>query len=650
MSEMDELLQQKLVALEKGAAPEAVLQDLPAGADELKPLITLAAEVRETPHPQPSPEHIRVLQYKILSEAKELSRNRVNRSRGSSFTWIFATGLAGATFLCVFAVIALVGVGLWPRGSNSSQTATLVDVIGQVEVASPVGSWQPLADGDKIESGQRMRVGSQSNATLVFFEGSRTTVDSNSELVFTHLGGSRSSGLQVEIDQTSGKTSHSVVPLGGSSSTFVVDTPAGAATVRGTTFSVTVIGEQALFTVDKGEVTVSNADRKVSVAAGQATLSRSNEAPAAPAYRFALNDQLASINGDQWVFPGVSFQVMDETIITGNPQIGDNLLVQGRIIADQWVADSVEPSFEDGEQFEFTGVVEQISAESWLINSVSVLVNEVTEMDDGIAVGDTVKVIYTLLKANRWLALEIERLEVEDESSPTSTDTPAGTLTPVATVVNCTGNERQPKAETLAQTYGVTYEEIMSWFCQGFGFGEIDLAYGLSRETGHTVADIFALRRMGLGWGEIKRRALLTPTATATITTTVTATITPTFTATPPLTVTVTPTSTMTPTPTLTPTITPTPAATQVTDCTGANPQPKGQKLAELYGVPYEEIMGWFCQGFGFGEIDLAYSLSAQTGTPVDQIFAMKSSGMGWGEIKKQLTGDNKENKKPKKP
>ena len=60
--------------------------------------------------------------------------------------------------------------------------------------------------------------------------------------------------------------------------------------------------------------------------------------------------------------------------------------------------------------------------------------------------------------------------------------------------------------------------------------------------------------------------------------------------------------------------------------------------------------MGWFCQGFGFGEIDLAYSLSAQTGTPVDQIFAMKSSGMGWGNIKKQLTGDKKENKKPKKP
>jgi len=218
-----------------------------------------------------------------------------------------------------------------------------------------------------------MRVGSQSNATLVFFEGSRTTVGSNSELVFKHLDGSRSSGLQVEIDQTTGKTNHSVVPLSGSNSKFVVNTPADEVTVRGTIFSVTVMGEQALFAVDKGVVTVSNADQKVSVAAGQATSSRSDEAPAAPAYRFTLNLHLASVDGDQWVGPEVSFQVVDETIIAGSPQIGDELLVQGRIIADQWVADSIEPAPEDGEQLEYTGVVELISAESWLVSSVSVV-------------------------------------------------------------------------------------------------------------------------------------------------------------------------------------------------------------------------------------------------------------------------------------
>ncbi len=232
--------------------------------------------------------------------------------------------------------------------------------------------------------------------------------------------------------------------------------------------------------------------------------------------------------------------------------------MQGRIVANEWVADSIEPSPEDGEQFEFTGVIDVIGEESWQISGVSVLVNEVTELDGDLAKGDAVKVTYTILENDRWLALKIERLEPEDESTPEPTDTPAGTLTPPATVVNCTGNERQPKAESLAQEYGVSYEEIMSWFCQGFGFGEIDLAYGLSRDTGHTVADIFAMRKSGLGWGEIKRRVLLTPTATVIISPTATATVTltPTITATPPLTVTVTPTFTVTPTPTPTPLVT----------------------------------------------------------------------------------------------
>ncbi len=65
-------------------------------------------------------------------------------------------------------------------------------------------------------------------------------------------------------------------------------------------------------------------------------------------------------------------------------------------------------------------------------------------------------------------------------------------------------------------------------------------------------------------------------------------------------------------------------------------------KLAQRYGVPYTEIMKWFCQHYGFGEIDLAYSLSRQSGKPVQEIFAMKASGMGWGNIKKAVLGDKK--------
>jgi len=66
---------------------------------------------------------------------------------------------------------------------------------------------------------------------------------------------------------------------------------------------------------------------------------------------------------------------------------------------------------------------------------------------------------------------------------------------------------------------------------------------------------------------------------------------------------------------------------------TATSPHPVGTKLAELYQVPYEEIMSWYCLGNGFGEISIAYAINLDNGTPVADLFAMHDSGMGWGEI-----------------
>ncbi len=192
----------------------------------------------------------------------------------------------------------------------------------------------------------------------------------------------------------------------------------------------------------------------------------------------------------------------------------------------------------------------------------------------------------------------------------------------------CHDDQIHPVGQSLADQYSVPYEEIMGWFCNGYGFGEIGIAYSLSQETNTAVDDIFDLRASGLGWGQI--RALLAnpePGLTPTPVITPTATIT----ATPPITPTATITATV-PAPTSTP---------APTDCTGANPHPQGTALANQYSVPYEEIMGWFCGGFGFGEINQAYNLSQETGTPVGDIFAMKASGLGWGQIRQALSGDD---------
>jgi hypothetical protein len=144
--------------------------------------------------------------------------------------------------------------------------------------------------------------------------------------------------------------------------------------------------------------------------------------------------------------------------------------------------------------------------------------------------------------------------------------------------------------------------------------------------------------------------SVLTATITATVTATPTGSAMPTATNTATSTPTILPTATVTASPTRAETAsatsttsasttsqedTPTPLGD--TDCTGADPHPTGTSLAEQHGVRYREIMGWFCSGYGFGEIDQAYSLAAQTDTPVEEIFALRQSGLGWGQIKQQL-------------
>ncbi|MBN2549926.1 MAG: hypothetical protein JXB15_12255 [Anaerolineales bacterium] len=86
-------------------------------------------------------------------------------------------------------------------------------------------------------------------------------------------------------------------------------------------------------------------------------------------------------------------------------------------------------------------------------------------------------------------------------------------------------------------------------------------------------------------------------------------------------------------------------------DGTADKNHPTGDKLAERYGVDYAEIIGWYCQGYGFGEVDLAYRIAEEKGISASEIFALRAGGMSWGEIMKQyeLTGKPpKENDKAK--
>jgi hypothetical protein len=92
-----------------------------------------------------------------------------------------------------------------------------------------------------------------------------------------------------------------------------------------------------------------------------------------------------------------------------------------------------------------------------------------------------------------------------DPPPPPPTDTPPPPApSPTDPDPTPTPGSQHPQGVKLAEKYSVSYEEIMDWQAQGFGFGDIDKAYELSRETGAPVSQIFAYLSMGFGWGEIR--------------------------------------------------------------------------------------------------------------------------------------------------
>lgn len=787
MNNPEDILQQRLEALEAGADLGEALAGLPGGNEEIASLLQLAQAVRNLPHPEPLVESAQAWQLALQKAAPQAVGLPVVNAPGVdgrgprqavvppgtkkrfpfnlNFTnWLPVPAVAGALALILIVFAGLIGLSSWLYFSSASaRVATLMDVKGVVEVAATQeAGWQVVTDGERVVTGQRLRTGPRGQVTLLFFDGSRTTLGPKTDLTLTRVDGGWGKVIHVVLDQSAGKTAHSVAPFGERDSSFMVFTPSGAASVHGTRFNVAV-GQQgkARFAVEAGQVLVTNLNSERFLGAGQAVAVQAGIPLEVAMYQFSLRGKVGRLQGDRWYIQGAAFGVTPETEIAGDPQVGDWVSVEGRVLTTgEWVADSLEPTDKDKFQATFTGAVEAIGGERWQIGGKTVLVNANTKIGAGLAVGDPVKVRFRVMQTGEWLALEVAALEGEpDKPAPAPTPTPSpaadpvlafvpdhlegagcrqdefefkgglanlaagpddvaakvalgyavtqgakfvnavklnpagweaipaggqvefelavkldedgwgaapagtaielrvfiaqeantpeghdtrlvvtltkdckrtltptpvtrvtGTVTvtasPTGGATDCTGANPHPTGLKLAQRYGVPYQEVMGWFCQHFGFGEIDLAYGLSRQYGVPVADIFALRKSGLGWGQIKKMLPIRLTGT------------PTTTGSP----TATPTGTLT----VMPSATPQPPGP--TTCTGANPHPTGMTLAQRFGVPYAEIMGWFCQGFGFGEIDLAYGLSQQYGVPVSEIFGMRTSGMGWGEIKKSLS------------
>ena len=294
-------------------------------------------------------------------------------------------------------------------------TAVLSDMQGLVEVQNDEGNWAIASHILTLQAGQRLRTGAFSSTRLSFYDGSEAVLGPNSELSLDEVDAQlpQAGFRTVVLTQWRGQSDHYVEFRNDRGSRYAVNTPNGEGIARGTAFQVIVTPDLLTrFVVTEGRVDVSNANVTVSVTAGQATSIPAGQAPASPQFYITGEGEVSQIE-PEWIIGGQSFSTDDNTVIVGEPRLGDLVYVEGRLLADGTrMADLIVLlSRAATNRFSLSGVVEAISDATWTIAGQAIVVDDETLMDDGIEVGDRVRVDGVIQPGGALLAEQITLLD-----------------------------------------------------------------------------------------------------------------------------------------------------------------------------------------------------------------------------------------------
>ena len=333
---------------------------------------------------------------------------------------LFCTGLLLMTFLV---------------NNSRIKVAQVTAVVGQVEVLTDEG-WTSLQMGDSVRSGQRLRTDSSGSATVRFFEGTETTITADTDVILTTVSGRLGSVLQVTWTQLGGATKHEVVPLRGRTAFYLVETPGGSVQVQGTSFAVAVQPDgQTHVSVTEGQVAMTGSGETVALQAGQATVAGPGLAPEAPAYQFAGQGELTNIADTVWTIGNLPVTVISQTVIVGNPKVGDFVSISGRVLSGNvWLADVIHISAPGASSFSFTAPIESMGPNFWQIGAVTVAVTSQTQLIGNLQLGTLAQVTFTVLSDGTLVALVIEEIGGPPPTpTPTATFTTTVTMTPTGT-------------------------------------------------------------------------------------------------------------------------------------------------------------------------------------------------------------------------
>jgi FecR protein len=142
------------------------------------------------------------------------------------------------SLLSIAIIAALAVVFLVNHGATPAPTATISSPIGEVLVQKQSSTaWIPAVSGMKLFEGDRLKTGGNGTTQIVFFEGSVAEVGADSEILLSELAVAPNTGsTSIHLEQIVGHTINRVQKLVDSASEYEIETAAGSAAVRGTTF------------------------------------------------------------------------------------------------------------------------------------------------------------------------------------------------------------------------------------------------------------------------------------------------------------------------------------------------------------------------------------------------------------------------------
>ena len=138
---------------------------------------------------------------------------------------------------------------------SSPGELTIVSIVtGKVLVMkAETDTWIKVSADMTLEPGDRIKTGTKSNAVITFFEGSTIELKANAEIAVTEFNVADGTGsTTIKLRQEIGKTRSRVEKLIDPASRYEIETPAGAAVVRGSVGDVHVAmnGTTTIFAVE----------------------------------------------------------------------------------------------------------------------------------------------------------------------------------------------------------------------------------------------------------------------------------------------------------------------------------------------------------------------------------------------------------------